>query len=118
MLETHSSEGKPTTGESSRVRNLLPPLLHHIGLDELVPEVRGVHVQAMASLDGWFLDNGVNTPPSFPSSPLPLHLNCPSDSAGRAPHAHPTLVQLEGPTALGFFSGDLFGDFSGRFRGH
>ena len=42
----NSSEGKPTTGEGSRVRNLLPQPLHHIDLDEFVPKVRDLHVQA------------------------------------------------------------------------
>ena len=100
MLETHSSEGKPTTG---RVRGSATSSLHCcITLAFMSLFLKSV-VFMSRPWRHWmvgFLDNGVNPPPSFPSSPLPLHLNCPSDSAGRAPHAHPTLVQLEGPRHL------------------
>ena len=42
-----------------------------------------------------------------------------ADSAVRAPHGSPTLVQLVGDfPALGFFSGDLFGGISGNVRCH
>ena len=81
-----SLECKPTAGERSRVLNLLPLPSHHIALDELVPKVRDLHVQARG-ISGWvvLLAMALNH----------LCLNCPSDSAGRADHGSPTLVQLE-----------------------
>ena len=93
-------EGKPTAGEGSRVRNFLPLPLHHIGFDELVPEVRGLHVQARG-VSGCvvLLIMALNH----------LYLNCLSDSAGRDPHGPPTFYAARGSPALGIFSGDLLG---------
>ena len=93
-----SLEGKPTTGEGLRVRNLFPLPLHHVGLDELVPEVRGLHVQAR-SVSKWV---------------VLLTVNCPSDSAGRAPYGPPTLVQQEALRHLTSSVAIFFGRFSGK----
>ena len=47
-----SWEGKPTAGEGSRVRNLLPLPVQHIGIDELVLRTRDLHAQAHG-VSGW-----------------------------------------------------------------
>ena len=57
-----SLEDKPTTGEGSRVRNLLPLLLHRIGLDELVPKVPWSSCPGPQRIGG-SPDNGVEPPP-------------------------------------------------------
>ena len=77
-----SLEGKPTTGEGSRVRNLLPLPLQHIGFDELVLKIRDLHAQAHG-VSGWEV--------LLPMASNHLYLNCPSHSACRAPHGLPTL---------------------------
>ena len=87
MRKSHQLGGQPTTGEGSRVRDLLPLPSQLIGLDELVLKIRDLHAQAHG-VSGWEV--------LLPMALSHLHLNCSSDSAGRAPLGLPTLVQLEG----------------------
>ena len=92
----NSMEGKPTTGEVSHVRNLLPQPLQHINLDEFVPKVRDLPVQAHG-VSGWvvLLTMAVNR----------LYLNCPYDIADCALDVPPTLEQLEALWHLAFWAG-------------
>ena len=108
-LDLNSLEGKPTTGEGSRVRNLLPQPLHHIDLDEFVPKVRDLHAQAQCVSGGVVL---------FTLAFNHLYLNYPSDRAGRALDWPPTFVQVEVFWHLASSAFFFFAKFSGKLRGY